>query len=201
MIYKVNASKYALLILAAGKSGRMGEPKFGLKFNETTTFLENIISVFNENACAEIVIVVNEEVQKLLLNQSYTFPQTTKIIVNKHPEWGRFYSVKIGLQQLENTQAVFLVNVDNPFVNSNLINALLDEKDAADFMVPSYKGKGGHPILLTQKVIDKIVHEENIESNLKLFLLKFNKKFLEVTDPNVLANINTPEEFLQYFGS
>ena len=39
----------------------MGKPKFLLKYDENTTFLEQIIKEYDAFGCKEIIVVVNKE--------------------------------------------------------------------------------------------------------------------------------------------
>ena len=52
---------HSVVILAAGKSSRMGNLKFLLKYNERFTFIEKIIDTYQNYNCKEIVVVLNKE--------------------------------------------------------------------------------------------------------------------------------------------
>jgi molybdenum cofactor cytidylyltransferase len=190
---------FSVVVLAAGNSIRMGVPKFSLRFNSKHSFLEHIAHEYHDLGCKEIIIVINESGNSLIKENVPDFPENVKIIVNKHPEWDRFYSVKTGLQSLSKNLPVFIVNVDNPFVNSEVAYALLNEKINADYVHPTYMGKGGHPVLLFQKIIMDIVNEKQNQLNFREYLNKYSKKTVEVDDENSLININTQEEYKHYF--
>ena len=192
-------SNFSVVILSAGNSSRMGVPKLGLKYSEKTTFLENILEKYLLYGCNEIVVVVNQQSEKYIKKNKVVFPENVKIVINKNLELDRFYSVKIGLQSLEKKQATFIVNVDNPFVDREIIYALLNEISNADFVYPSYLGKGGHPVLLSQKIVNDIVNENKNHFNFKDYLQKYSKKIVEVNNEMVLVNINTLEEYNRYF--
>jgi len=104
--------QYSVVILAAGTSSRMGTPKFLLKYNESTTFLEWIIKEYEAFACEQIVVVLNREGANLFESHYANFTDKLKIIINYHPEWERFYSVKLGLTALGSINPVFIHNVD-----------------------------------------------------------------------------------------
>jgi len=57
----------------------------------------------------------------------------------------------------------------------------------------------GHPILMPQKIINKIRGETNIDLNTKDYLSQFNKVIVSVDNDKILANINTPEDYEIYF--
>ena len=47
-----------------------------------------------------------------------------------------------------------------------------------DYAVPTYKGRGGHPVLLSKKVIRNIIAEKENGMNLKDYLVKYAQKIL-----------------------
>ncbi|MCK5839504.1 MAG: NTP transferase domain-containing protein, partial [Bacteroidales bacterium] len=49
------------VILAAGRSTRMGRPKFALRFAKNLTFLEKIITGYSSFGCRQIIVVLNEQ--------------------------------------------------------------------------------------------------------------------------------------------
>jgi len=195
----LNKSDFSAVILAAGNSSRMGVPKFSLKFNEKHTFLEHIAHEYCDIGCAEIIVVLNESGASFLKQNIFDFPKNLNIVVNEHPEWDRFYSVKSGLKNLTKTQAVFIINVDNPLVNAQVNKALLKTIEETDYAYPIFKNKGGHPVILSNIIVEDIVNEELNQMHFREFLNKYSKKTVQVDDENILVNINTPEEYRHYF--
>jgi len=194
MIYNNNKPIFSAVILAAGNSSRMGVPKMSLKFNAKSNFLENIVSEILTCGADEIVVVVNAKANF----QKDFF--ATKFVVNTHPDWGRFHSLKLGLNGVKNIEKVLIINVDNPFINAKVIDNLVMESNDIDFVYPTYEGKGGHPFLINKKVVTSIINESNIHFNLKEFLKSFNGKSIHVLDEKILANINTKEDYEKFFG-
>lgn len=194
-----NSKKYSAIILSAGKSSRMGVPKFSLRFNETSTFLENIINEYSKFGCNEIVVVLNPDNASYLKQLELNLPSNSKIIINEHPEWERFYSLKLGAKALDFPANTFVSNIDNPFVNQDLLNCLASTGEGFNYVNPVYNGKGGHPFLISEKVIVDLINEEQDQIHLKEFLSRYSRKSVEVTDEKVLLNINTEEDYKQYF--
>jgi len=190
---------FSVVVLAAGKSARMGVPKFNLKFNSTHTFVEHIAHEYYDLGCKEIMVVVNESGYSFIKESIFDFPENVKIVINKHPEWDRFYSVKRGLQNLFEIQPTFIVNVDNPFVNRHINMALIKEIEEVDHVCPVYENKGGHPVLLSHRIIRNIVNAKQNQLNFREYLNNYSKKTIEVDDENILVNINTPDEYQRIF--
>jgi len=194
-------NKCSAIILAAGKSSRMGMPKFLLKYDKQTTFLEQIIKQYESFGCKEINVVLNEESVGLLKNNISGFSDGVKIVVNFHPEWERFYSLKLGLQTLDDKSKSFVHNVDNPFVNQEVLHSLMHHIPGFDYAVPIYNNRGGHPLLLSKKVVKSIIAEEENSLNLKVYLSDYKKAAVKVDDEKVLINMNTKEEYRKYLPS
>ena len=199
MIYKNITSDFSVIILAAGLSSRMGTPKLGLKFSEKKTFIEHIITFFLQMNAQEVVLVVNSDGKEFMESQNIILSSSTKIIVNPHPEWERFYSVKLGLQAMNTPQNTCVVNVDNPFLNSFVIKELVAELANADYVYPLYLQQGGHPIILGEKVVRNIIQQSENKLHFKEFLKKYTKKAIPVKDEKILLNINTIEEYRKWF--
>jgi CTP:molybdopterin cytidylyltransferase MocA len=183
------------LILAAGLSYRMGKEKLSLEFGDGVTFLEQIVAQYYKFGCNKIVVVVNSEGKKLLDQESLHLPVEVVVAVNAFPERGRFSSIKTGLMNLPDEDFAFIQNVDNPEINLDLLSALLNNINEADYTFPLYQGNGGHPVLVNNKIVKALINEKTDELNLKHFLSRFKKKETEVDDPAVLLNINTAEEY------
>ncbi len=189
----------AALILAAGYSGRMGVPKIFLPFDEHRTFLEKITLEYLTFGCSPVGIVMNAK--NLVIYEKMHFEHKDKIrtVLNPAPEKERFFSLQTGLKALNPTGAVFLHNVDNPFLEQQLLQALVEVSKAHAYVFPMYHGKGGHPILLSQEIVKALIETQDYNQNLKVFLQSYSKINVPVNDPKILANINSPEEYERYF--
>ncbi len=190
-----NIKSCSVVILAAGNSSRMGMPKFALKFNNQITFLEEIIEKYKAFGCKKIVVVLNRKGISVLDKKNIKLSDEIKVVINEHLEWERFYSIKSGIKNLYKEHPVFIHNVDNPFVNLSVLNNLFCEITESNFVVPVHKNKGGHPVLLSKKIIKNIISEEKNDLNFRNFLKGFEKKIVEVDDERILVNINSEKEF------
>jgi len=195
----IKGKEFSVIILSAGKSVRMGTPKPALKFDESQTFIEHISFEYQQFGCKEIIIVLNKENHTFLNDLNIKLPSNCKIIINNHPEWHRFYSLKTGVKSLKEINYVFVHNVDNPFVNQEVLNELLNHSDKADYIVPEFEGKGGHPFLLSPKIILEITQTNKNEMHLKDFLNQYSKLKIQVNEESILVNINTLEDYKKYF--
>ena len=187
------------IILAAGKSSRIGFPKLSLKYHDNKTFIEHIVNEYESFECKEIILVINEIGNKYLIDNEICFQENVKIVINEHPDWHRFYSLKIGVKSLSEIKSVFVHNVDNPFVNHQVLNELIAKFEKADYISPEHKGKGGHPIFLSERIVQDVINTEENQLHFKEFLNQYLKLKVDVDDEKILVNINTMEEYNNLF--
>ena len=185
------------IILAAGNSSRMNSPKFALKFDKKNTFLEKIIREYHDFGCEEIIVVLNKEGKSIVDNLNLDIKKA-KIVINQHPEWERFYSIKQGAKALSCTHSVFIHNVDNPFVTPEILESLISQDVTTDYVIPTFNSKGGHPILISNKIHQVIILEERNDLILSDFLKKHNAKRVTVSDDRILLNINTKKDYRKF---
>jgi len=194
---KMNKQNCSAIILAAGRSGRMGLPKFSLSFNENNTFLEEIISKYLLFGCNQILIILNEKGYDAT-KQSHNSQKNVLFVKNMNLEWERFYSIKLGAINLKNTERVFIHNVDNPFVNYDTLDKLLSQVNT-DVVVPTYNNQGGHPILISKNVVNSLIAEKKNDLIFSDFLKQFDRIKVAVEDKNILTNINTMKIYRNTF--
>ncbi len=191
----INQESCSALLLAAGKSERMGLPKFTLQFDKNTTFLEKIITQYQQFGCSKIVIVINKEGEKILEEKFPNLLKDCQIIVNPLENSSRFYSLQLGLKKIGSDCPIFIHNIDNPYANPNVLGPLFLKQHTADIIAPTYKGKGGHPILISKRVSKKIRACKTTDYILSDFLKQFSKKTVNSKDSRILTNINTKEAY------
>lgn len=189
---------FSAVILAAGSSGRMGQPKALLPFDNLRCFARKLADDFYAFGCSRVIMVTNSEVIEKVPTVSYQLGKID-IILNTNPDLGRFYSLYLALQTIEN-QYVFMTNVDNPFADVDILELLWQNALQADYICPSYEGKGGHPVLLSPTIVNAIKAETKTDANLKDYLNRFGKQYIPVTNGLILANINTPEDYETFIG-
>lgn len=188
------------IILASGFSSRMNYPKAFLQFSENKCFAQEIADKFDQFGCEEIVLVLNKENKEFCSKKKFIFPENVKICINPNPENGRFSSIKTGVSYLKNkNSSCFIHNVDNPFISVSVLNELYNNLKNNQFVTPTYKNKGGHPVLLSQEITNKTSQLENYEKTLRDFLWNFERINIPVNMKEILYNINTPEEYVKYF--
>ena len=195
------APAFCGVILAAGESARMGQPKALLPWRGGT-FLSGAIRVLN--AFSDMVIVVagkNAEQLRPVVDANAAF-----LVVNPQPERGQFSSLQIGVQEVLNRgrDAAIITLVDRPPARPETVEHLkteflgrLDQNIWA--VVPEYEGKHGHPYLAGRELIGAYL-DAPVTSNARDIQHANASRivYVPVTDPLVIVNIDTPEDYARF---
>jgi CTP:molybdopterin cytidylyltransferase MocA len=185
-------SDCAVLITAAGLSGRMVVSKALLKWNEEMNFLQKIISTYTSFGCNEIIVTLNEG-DYAVFN---TFASSSvHFILNSQPQLERMYSIQLGLQAIKNSSYCFIQCIDNPFISTVLLEEIYQHKSQESYVNPAYHGENGHPVLINAGIIEKICYLDITKLHLSEVLKKFPRKKVVVENPEILYNINTMAEY------
>ena len=136
----------AAIILAAGRSRRMGAFKPLLPFGDRTV-IECCIKNLHDAGLEQIIVVLGhraEELRQRLQDAKVNF------VVNPDPDSEMSVSIAHGIERVnEDTLAVIIGLVDHPAVASETIGILIQEwKAGAKLVQPEHHGRGGHPVLV-----------------------------------------------------
>ncbi len=195
----LNSININTIILSAGQSARFGEPKYRLKFDSNRTFIEKIIAEYLAFGCEKIVVVTNSQSFSKILSLEIVQQNHIEVVINPTPEKGRFSSIKTGFSAIQIACPTFIQNIDNPFISKSLLQLMAHDLENHDGICPAYHGKGGHPLLLSEKLIKNLITKET-NFDFKVFLKGFDIQKVEVSKPEIVANINTIQDYIQWFG-
>jgi molybdenum cofactor cytidylyltransferase len=185
---------FAVLILAAGFSRRMGQFKPLLKINGET-IIDHLISTFLINK-VEVYIVVGYRGWELMSALKHR-----EVIFVENPNYahGMFTSVQAGVRSLKSGhKAFFVMPVDIPLVKISTIKLLRNtyKEHLYKIIYPVFNNKRGHPPLIPISLAP-IIAERERDGNLRAVLNAYEKVALEVTvnDENILLDMNTDKDY------
>ncbi len=176
------------VILAAGTSSRMPPWKLGLPLGPRTV-VEWTVETFSRVAHRVIVVGGHrfEDLRRLLA------PYAVDLVYNeRHPE-GMFSSVKAGLHQVNlDADWVFIHPADHPLVRPRTLQLLLESRGAV--VVPTYRGRKGHPLLLRGSLVPAVLAWPDHET-LRTFVRSSPLTLVETGDPAVVLDLDHPEDY------
>ena len=186
------------VLLAAGKSERMGRNKLLMPFEKDTVVgrtLDNLLAsdinhvVVVVGSCAsEMAAAIGQRPVVMIFNPRFARGMATSLIS--------------GLSML-NLQEGFIMVVlgDQPLVSSATYNRLISAAKEAGkgIIVPVYQKKRGNPILIHSSYVPEILHFAGDVGGREL-LKRYPLDIFEVavSDSGVTANVNTLEEYHRY---
>ncbi|MGB9641420.1 MAG: nucleotidyltransferase family protein [Anaerolineales bacterium] len=195
------------IILAAGESRRMGQPKIAMPWGNTTV-LGHIIKTLEEGGVAlgldEIIVVsgrAHTEILKIL--------QTAQAKLPLHPCFNPHYqqdemliSLQVGMSCLSpHCQAVLVALGDNPQILPSTVHLLLKEylKEPKPILMPSYQMRRGHPWMIDRSLFSTI---KDLQPPLTMrdFFQKHADQihYVLVDTPTILQDIDTPQDYERY---
>ena len=175
------------VVLAAGASSRMGQPKALLEL-DGKPLIQHLVERLEAQGL-EPVIVANAEIS---IDVLLALPERS-VVINPNPDAGRTGSLQCGLKQILNTKGgekafrLLVVPVDRPGFSNGTLAALM-EKDVCS--CPAKDGRGGHPLLLMP---DDVARIRTAEADTPLRDLCTPERF-EVEDLHLHLNLDTPAD-------
>lgn len=159
--------------------------------------MSRIARILRAEGLERILAVVgppNEELRATL--------RRTSVVIVEHRGWplGRTGSVQAGLEAVGADADVLLWPVDHPFVSTSTVARILEagRRDAlATWVLPTYRGRGGHPIFLrppAQRAIAALPADAPLRSLLPQLGPQVLR--LEVDDPAVVDAVHDPATYL-----
>ena len=138
--------KISAILLAAGESKRMGQSKQLMPFGETTILEQAVDNLINSTVSETIVVLGHraEEVMNVITSKP------VKIVINPDYQQGMSTSIIAGLDLVDSgTRAVMIALGDQPFVDSQTINSIIEAFVVSDkgIAIPVYQGRRGHPVI------------------------------------------------------
>jgi len=74
---------------------------------------------------------------------------------------------------------------------------MLENLENHAFLIPRYQQTNGHPLLMNTEILQKVKKADE-NSNLRDILSAHEGKIMPCNIPNILVNLNTPEEYERF---
>lgn len=182
----------AAILLAAGKSRRMGTCKQLLPLGDRTVIVR-CLDALAAGGAAEIVVVVSEEGHDVA-EAVQAFP--ARFVINTVVDGDMASSVRAGRDALTTAaDGVIVFPSDYPLVSAGTIASLIEAHGASpgSIVIPCHDGRRGHPLLFPRAVLDDLADVSTLRD-----LVRGNPdriSCVEVTDPGGLHDMDTPEDY------
>jgi molybdenum cofactor cytidylyltransferase len=191
---------FSIIILAGGRSKRMGTTKQLLPWGNKT-ILQNVVDTASTVNPAEIIVVLGHnaaEISEVLRDEP------VKIVVNEEFSKGMSSSLKAALHHIspDSDTYVFMLG-DQPLVTADLLQVLLQHHSASRFgiTVPVYRNKKGRPVVMDSKYREELMTlEGEIGAKQVIDAHPDDVQEIPVDSEEVIVDIDTQEEYRRYSG-
>jgi len=180
------------VVLAAGRSERMGRPKALLELGGRS-FLELVLGTMKSAGVASRLVVAGPnapEVEALVPAGAVLLGTGT----GPHP----IDSVRVGIRAAGEASAILVWPIDHPTVEAATVKALLAafRASAAPIVAPSFHHRRGHPVIWARAtwqalLVDRAGEREGARGVARLFPVLH----VDVRDQAVVQDIDTPEDY------
>src|SRR2546422_8299118 len=185
------ASMISAIVLAAGQATRFGQCKQLMRLGEKA-LLQHVLDNLAQSKIDEVVVVlgaradeIREQIQfgkaRLLLNPDYANGMST--------------SIQAGLRAI-NADAAMIVLADQPLVESQTLDLLIDEyrRSKPSVVIPTFNGFRGNPIIVDRSLFAEMM-EIRGDIGCRSIFGNHPVHLLPVDDRGVVTDIDTVEDY------
>lgn len=193
--------RVAAIILAAGSSTRMGQPKQLLTWGEKP-LLQHVVDIVSAVPVDQIVLVLGHHAQQILdtLHLSSKPPTPdVQVVVNPNPTKGLSSSMQTGLSALEdNVDAAIFILADQPVITPEIIAAIAERyrQTHAPVVVPAHHGRRGNPVLFARETLPALRQVRDDQGG-RAILGQYEARIeqVEVGTDAIFQDIDTVEDY------
>ena len=199
-----------LIILAGGRSSRMGSPKGLLDYHGVPWILEQI-SRFKCVQNAKVYIGLGYDCEKYFdvipwFNRAMDEMHNcngigVRVIINNNPENGAFSTLQKVLGSIDPHETIIVQPIDVPLLNEGSLQSLISETNT--IVIPTCDGQNGHPVMLMPDFwlpltqIDISSEKARLDRQIS-DINSSSITYLKVSDNSVYQNINTQVDWKKY---
>ncbi len=188
--------KYAIVILAAGTSARLGSPKQLLTY-KGKSFLKHSVDTALETGCRWVFVILgaNIELMRKELKDKPVF-----LVENAGWQEGLASSIRCGLENIESAQLlpdkVIFMLCDQPYVTASILMRLIEknQETGKQIVASSYKEKMGTPALFHKNLFPELMGLKGDKGAQKLIAGNLDK-VATVQFPEGITDIDTAEDY------
>ena len=182
----------AALLLAAGKSSRMGRCKPLLPLGNGTV-IDRCLKTLHQGGVNDIVVVVSihgEDVARAARDHG------VQTVVNPDESGDMASSIRAGRDSTApETSGIIVALCDYPLVLPGTVKALIDQhaKHPDSIITPTCQGRCGHPLLLPRAILAELTEGKILRDLLKKDATRIREVPLD--DTGILIDMDTPDDY------
>lgn len=183
------------LILAAGRSSRMGRDKALLAYRGKT-FLNHLVYLALPRVESLVVVLGHNGP---VISESLPSSHRIRVVVNRDYDRGMLSSLQKGLESVASeADWILWMLVDHPAVRGRTLDALIAAANHAGtpLVIPRFNGDRGHPIMMSRRVAERILQMNPSASPQDAVRSYYPEtRFVDVDDAGVMRDIDRPVDY------
>jgi molybdenum cofactor cytidylyltransferase len=198
----VAAMPMPAVVLAAGRSTRMGRPKALLPATRAgETFIERLVGTLIAGGVDDVVVVAGEFAPAMRTRLGFR----ARVVVNDNVDRGQLSSILVGLDVVDHpgVLAVMIAPVDQPLVSETTVRALAEawRRSRAPIVRPVQEGRHGHPVIFDRAVFDEL-RAADLSTGARAVVQAHAENLVEIAvdDDGAFADIDTPADYERWTG-
>ena len=190
------------IVLAAGRSRRMGEPKAFLRL-DGRTFLERAVSALRAGGCDRVVVVAGGQEDDVAAGVADLAEAMGAYVVrNPAAESEQVDSLRVGLRALPaGDEAAVVAPVDIPGMDAGVVREVIGafRRSGAPVVLPGDGVRRGHPVLFARRVWPELL-EGDLPEGARTVIHARAAEVVEVRVPRLPADVDTPADYRRLAG-
>ena len=190
------------IVLAGGKSSRMGRPKALLPIGSSgETFFDRVTGTLLDAGIQDVVVVVGADAEAI---RACARPRAgVRIVENPDYGQGQLSSLLAGLRAIDaaRTTAALVTLIDVPLVSAATVRTLLaaQRERGAPVVRPVSNGRHGHPVIIGRELFDEL-ERADLTQGAKPVVRARAAEMIEVPidDEGAFTDIDTREDYEKY---
>jgi nicotine blue oxidoreductase len=187
------------IVLAAGCSRRMGEPKAFLQLGGST-FLERAVAALRDGGCGAVFVVAGDpgdETARAIAEAARGLG--AQVTVNPDSGSEQVDSLRAGLRALNgDVAAAVVLPVDVPGASAETVRAVIEAFERGDphppIVQPWDGTRHGHPVLFARRTWPALL-ADLLPDGARTVIHAFAAERIAVHVPRLAADVDTPEDY------
>lgn len=189
-----NQPKIGAILLAAGGSTRLGQPKQLVQYNGET-LIRRAAKALIEARCSPVVVVLGGEIDG---SRSELTDLAVDIVINDEWRSGMSSSIRQGLDHLteieHDSNAVLITLCDQPQIDSDFLARFVEryKKDKPEIIATDHDGVKGVPAIFSSNMFDQLLSLAGDKGARDM--IRRSDKVATIRADTVFSDIDTPED-------
>jgi molybdenum cofactor cytidylyltransferase len=193
------------IVLAGGKSSRMGRPKALLPIGSSgETFFDRVTRTLLEAGIQDVIVVVGADAEAI---RAAARPRSgVRIVDNPDYDEGQLTSLLAGLRAIDaaHATAALMTLIDVPLVSAATVRTLIaaQRERGAPVVRPVSNGRHGHPVIFGRELFGELQRADPSQGA-KPVVRAHAADMIEVAidDEGAFTDIDTREDYERFIGA